>query len=159
MADRPCPNVLFDPFCPLQQRQNTLQQQYLQQQYLQQLHFLQLRLQAQPAKHPSVQKREHRNSRAARRGPMDEMRQLVRIFAKLMPDSASLLGSAASGGGGKYVRPRLTDDVPGLLTCCICMQPSVRAGDQSVPASSAGQCAAARVGTARWMGRLLGRYV
>ena len=54
--------------------------------------------------HPSLLKSEHRTSRAARRGPMDEMRQLVRILVKLMPDSGQLLSASEGeglGGGGK----------------------------------------------------------
>jgi hypothetical protein len=34
--------------------------------------------------HPSLRKAEHRMSRATRRGPMDEMRQLMRILTKLL---------------------------------------------------------------------------
>ena len=46
-------------------------------------------------------KPEHKNSRATRRGPMDEMRQLIRILAKLMPHSEPFLrvgGEDANGG-------------------------------------------------------------
>ena len=50
--------------------------------------------------HPSLQKAEHQTSRAARRGPMDEMRQLMRILAKLFPASTVLLPSDSSEGGG-----------------------------------------------------------
>ncbi|GAX83701.1 hypothetical protein CEUSTIGMA_g11126.t1 [Chlamydomonas eustigma] len=56
-----------------------------------------------PKQHHSLQKEEHRNSRAHRRGPMDEMRQLVRILVKLMPQSAPLLTSTDDGGGGNRV--------------------------------------------------------
>eukprot|EP00955_Chlamydomonas_euryale_P105919 365668-Chlamydomonas_euryale.AAC.6 len=53
--------------------------------------------------HPSLQKMEHRNSRATRRGPMDEMRQMVRILVKLMPASSGILSNADEGGGGNRV--------------------------------------------------------
>ena len=55
--------------------------------------------------HPSMLKSEHKKSRAARRGPMDEMRQIVRIFVKMLPDSRRFLMTAESdegnSGGGK----------------------------------------------------------
>lgn len=38
-----------------------------------------------PAPHPSLLKPEHKDSKAIRRGPMDEMRQLLRILVKLFP--------------------------------------------------------------------------
>lgn len=41
---------------------------------------------------------------SARRGPMDEMRQLVRIMVKLIPDSGAVLVANEGeglGGGGK----------------------------------------------------------
>ena len=50
--------------------------------------------------HPSMTKIEHLTSLARRRGPMDEMRQLVRILVKLIPSSASLI-EYPQGGGGK----------------------------------------------------------
>lgn len=48
-------------------------------------------------------KPEHKNSRATRRGPMDEMRQLIRILAKLMPHSEPLLrvGREDANGGNR----------------------------------------------------------
>jgi hypothetical protein len=48
-------------------------------------------------------KPEHKNSRATRRGPMDEMRQLIRILAKLMPHSEPYLrvGGEDSNGGNR----------------------------------------------------------
>ena len=45
-------------------------------------------------------------SRAARRGPMDEMRQLVRILLKLLPQSAAHVSGTADDGGGN----RLSED-------------------------------------------------
>lgn len=57
-----------------------------------------------PPKHPSVCKAEHANSKAARRGPMDEMRQLVRILVKLMPESSRFLTVPDEGGGGNRVK-------------------------------------------------------
>lgn len=53
--------------------------------------------------HPSMLKPEHKNSRATRRGPMDEMRQLVRIMVKLMPSSQCFLSVVDEGGGGNRV--------------------------------------------------------
>ena len=48
-------------------------------------------------------KPEHKNSRATRRGPMDEMRQLIRILAKLMPHSEPYLriGGEDTNGGNR----------------------------------------------------------
>jgi hypothetical protein len=46
---------------------------------------------------------EHRNSRATRRGPMDEMRQLIRILAKLMPNSEIYLRLGGDDNGGNRV--------------------------------------------------------
>jgi hypothetical protein len=57
-----------------------------------------------PVRHPSVCKAEHKNSKAARRGPMDEMRQLVRILVKLMPESSRFLTVPDEGGGGNRVK-------------------------------------------------------
>ncbi len=42
-------------------------------------------------------------SKAARRGPMDEMRQLVRILVKIIPHSVGFLASAEEGGGGNRI--------------------------------------------------------
>ena len=43
---------------------------------------------------------EPRTSRAGRRGPMDEMRQLVRILCRMLPDSLSYLDLSEGEGGG-----------------------------------------------------------
>lgn len=56
--------------------------------------------------HPSLMKPEHKDSRAIRRGPMDEMRQLLRILVKLFPQaplntSAPDSEGGASGGGNR----------------------------------------------------------
>ncbi|MEW5315231.1 MAG: hypothetical protein WDW38_006677 [Sanguina aurantia] len=40
-----------------------------------------------PRKHKSLEKPEHLNSLAKKRAPMDEMRQLIRILVKIMPNS------------------------------------------------------------------------
>lgn len=42
-------------------------------------------------------------SKATRRGPMDEMRQLVRILVKIIPHSAGFLSTAEEGGGGNRI--------------------------------------------------------
>ena len=42
-------------------------------------------------------------SKATRRGPMDEMRQLVRILVKIIPHSVGFLSSAEEGGGGNRI--------------------------------------------------------
>jgi hypothetical protein len=42
-------------------------------------------------------------SKATRRGPMDEMRQLVRILVKIIPHSVGFLASAEEGGGGNRI--------------------------------------------------------
>ena len=42
-------------------------------------------------------------SRATRRGPMDEMRQLVRILVKVIPHSGFLIASTDEGGGGNRI--------------------------------------------------------
>jgi hypothetical protein len=54
-------------------------------------------------KPPRANKPEHKNSRATRRGPMDEMRQLIRILAKLMPHSEPCLriGGEDMNGGNR----------------------------------------------------------
>ncbi|KXZ47052.1 hypothetical protein GPECTOR_38g289 [Gonium pectorale] len=57
-----------------------------------------------PIRHHSVLKPEHKNSKATRRGPMDEMRQLVRILVKLMPESSRFLTVPDEGGGGNRVK-------------------------------------------------------
>lgn len=56
-----------------------------------------------PPKHKTLLKDEHRFSNARRRGPMDEMRQLLRILVKLVPESSLY----APGGGAS------ADDVGG----------------------------------------------
>lgn len=69
--------------------------------------------------HHSLLKDEHRNSKAARRGPMDEMRQLVRIMVKLIPASSVFI-SEDNGGGNRvseeqireYLRATLGDGAP-----------------------------------------------
>jgi hypothetical protein len=53
--------------------------------------------------HPSLLKPEHRNSKAVKRGPMDEMRQLVRILVKLVPKSIKFLAISEEGGSGNRV--------------------------------------------------------
>eukprot|EP00798_Chlamydomonas_sp_ICE-L_P013453 gene13453-19311_t len=53
--------------------------------------------------HPSLLKPEHRNSKAMKRGPMDEMRQLVRILVKLVPKSMKFLVKSEEGGSGNRV--------------------------------------------------------
>lgn len=56
----------------------------------------------QPVSVDRLMKQEHKQSRATRRGPMDEMRQLIRILAKMMPTSQSnLLIGDESGGGNR----------------------------------------------------------
>lgn len=42
-------------------------------------------------------------SKATRRGPMDEMRQLVRILVKVIPQSLEKIGIAEEGGGGNRI--------------------------------------------------------
>ena len=66
--------------------------------------------------HHSLMKPEHKNSRAARRGPMDEMRQLVRILVRLMPNSAVYLPGSAEGGGGNRVSE---DQIKDYLRKCL----------------------------------------
>ena len=44
-----------------------------------------------------------RSSKGTRRGPMDEMRQLVRILVKIIPHSIGFLASAEEGGGGNRI--------------------------------------------------------
>ena len=44
-----------------------------------------------------------RGSRATRRGPMDEMRQLVRILVKVIPQSAPQIMNSDEGGGGNRI--------------------------------------------------------
>eukprot|EP00892_Ulva_mutabilis_P010138 jgi/Ulvmu1/7497/UM037_0041.1 len=56
-----------------------------------------------PAATAHLVKAEHANSRAARRGPMDEMRQLIRILAKLMPQSERFLRLGGEDSGGNRV--------------------------------------------------------
>ena len=55
-------------------------------------------------------KKVHENSRAMRRGPMDEMRQLVRVLVKLMPTSEPLLKTSEADNGGEQ---------PHLLCCTL----------------------------------------
>ncbi|KAF5843285.1 hypothetical protein DUNSADRAFT_87 [Dunaliella salina] len=71
--------------------------------------------------HPSIQKLEHKGSRASRRGPMDEMRQLVRILVKFIPKSAEILNTSLDNGGGNrvseeqiknYLRKTLGEEAP-----------------------------------------------
>lgn len=52
--------------------------------------------------HPlkSSKKAEHENSRANRRGPMDEMRQILRILAKIIPKTEPLLKSKGGDDSG-----------------------------------------------------------
>ncbi|KAL0054150.1 hypothetical protein WJX82_004523 [Trebouxia sp. C0006] len=50
-----------------------------------------------------IQQPLHPKSRATRRGPMDEMRQLVRILVKVIPHSVSLISSSEEGGGGNRI--------------------------------------------------------
>jgi hypothetical protein len=52
-------------------------------------------------RHHSLLKVEHQNSKANRRGPMDEMRQLVRILVKLIPTSLPHLKMDEAGGGNR----------------------------------------------------------
>lgn len=56
-----------------------------------------------PAATSHLVKAEHANSRATRRGPMDEMRQLIRILAKLMPQSEKFLRIGGEDSGGNRV--------------------------------------------------------
>ncbi|CAL8461761.1 g1292 [Coccomyxa elongata] len=44
-----------------------------------------------------------RSSKGTRRGPMDEMRQLVRILVKIIPHSVGFLASPEEGGGGNRI--------------------------------------------------------
>lgn len=44
--------------------------------------------------------------RATRRGPMDEMRQLVRILVKVIPHSSYMITNAEEGGGGNRISER-----------------------------------------------------
>ena len=76
---------------------------------------------AEATKHFSVLKPEHENSRATRRGPMDEMRQLVRILVKLLPRSAHNMPCNETAGGGnrmseeqikEYLRNTLGSECP-----------------------------------------------
>ncbi|GBF98472.1 hypothetical protein Rsub_11682 [Raphidocelis subcapitata] len=54
--------------------------------------------------HPSLKKAEHRHSRATRRGPMDEMRQLMRILTKLLTaDNGVRQVLVEDQGGGNRV--------------------------------------------------------
>jgi hypothetical protein len=56
---------------------------------------------------PVVQERESPpqapKSKATRRGPMDEMRQLIRILVKVIPQSLEKIGMAEEGGGGNRI--------------------------------------------------------
>ena len=52
---------------------------------------------------PSGSGRGSRGSRATRRGPMDEMRQLVRILVKVIPQSSAQILSSDEGGGGNRI--------------------------------------------------------
>lgn len=58
-------------------------------------------LQTGPAKNRGVAA--NPKSRATRRGPMDEMRQLVRILVKVIPHSGVLITSTDEGGGGNRI--------------------------------------------------------
>lgn len=43
------------------------------------------------------------NKKVTRRGPMDEMRQLIRILVKLFPQSIGFIGTAEEAGGGNRI--------------------------------------------------------
>lgn len=86
-------------------------------------------------KPPKGSKPEHKNSRAARRGPMDEMRQLIRILAKLMPHSEPYLrvGGEDTNGGNRVSEEQIRNylatslgEAPqpewGLPQVCLCSQ-------------------------------------
>ena len=65
--------------------------------------------------HRSLLKPEHKQSKAARRGPMDEMRQLVRILLQVLPQSANImsgiLGAGANEDSNESARGnRVTED-------------------------------------------------
>lgn len=45
-----------------------------------------------------------RSGKPTRRGPMDEMRQLVRILVKLLPQSIGYIGANEEAGGGNRIR-------------------------------------------------------
>lgn len=60
-------------------------------------------------KHPSLNKPEHRNSKASRRGPMDDMRQLVRILVKIFPQSTQYLQMGEEGGGNRVSEPQIKE--------------------------------------------------
>ncbi|KAK9820348.1 hypothetical protein WJX72_009310 [[Myrmecia] bisecta] len=45
----------------------------------------------------------HPKSKATRRGPMDEMRQLVRILVKIIPHSVGFIATSDEGGGGNRI--------------------------------------------------------
>jgi hypothetical protein len=68
-----------------------------------------------PIPHPSLLKPEHKDSRAIRRGPMDEMRQLLRILVKLFPQAplshttAPDTEGGASGGGNRLSERQIRD--------------------------------------------------
>lgn len=56
---------------------------------------------------------EHASSRAARRGPMDEMRQLCRILVRIIPQSERFFGEsgteAPAGGGNKMTENEIKE--------------------------------------------------
>lgn len=60
-------------------------------------------------KHPSLLKPEHKHSKASRRGPMDDMRQLVRILVKLFPQSMIFLKMGEEGGGNRVSETQIRE--------------------------------------------------
>jgi hypothetical protein len=53
--------------------------------------------------HPSQDEGPKRAKKATRRGPMDEMRQLIRILIKIFPQSVKNLGHDQEAGGGNRI--------------------------------------------------------
>lgn len=108
---------------------NFLAQQQSQAQHFQAANFLSAGTASQPAtlagidplitkhhsaselhqKHPSLLKPEHKNSKASRRGPMDDMRQLVRILVKIFPQSICFLQMGEEGGGNRVSEPQIKE--------------------------------------------------
>lgn len=57
-----------------------------------------------------------KNRKQTRRGPMDEMRQLVRILVKVFPQSVGFIGSAEESGGGNRISE---DQIKSYLDRCL----------------------------------------
>ncbi len=69
-------------------------------------------------RHASVVKPEHGNSRAQRRGPMDEMRQLLRVMTALMPKIKHFVANI----GYASVHKVSEDNIHFVLDCVLGIQ-------------------------------------